>query len=226
MASAQPEPSMEEILASIRRIISEDDHGEEDGSAGIEQGSSRSEDKGPSRQDEDSAPGFLTAEKKPSASDRSTFLESKSASASPIAAEPDGAGSASTDRSLGATDVGQSGPFSLDAGSRDERALDQAPVAAPTTSARTSGYGSAMSALESESNETHLIDDMAAGIASDSFRSLARSIRVSSEGEKTLEDIVTDLLKPLIKEWLDQHLASIVEEKVQDEVERIARRGR
>jgi cell pole-organizing protein PopZ len=41
---------------------------------------------------------------------------------------------------------------------------------------------------------------------------------------RTLEDVVRELLRPLLKEWLDENLPAIVEEKVQAEVERISRR--
>jgi cell pole-organizing protein PopZ len=35
---------------------------------------------------------------------------------------------------------------------------------------------------------------------------------------------VRELLRPLLKDWLDQHLAAIVQAKVEEEVERLARR--
>jgi cell pole-organizing protein PopZ len=40
---------------------------------------------------------------------------------------------------------------------------------------------------------------------------------------RTLEDVVRELLRPLLKEWLDQNLPRIVETKVEEEVQRIAR---
>ncbi|MCL2469997.1 MAG: DUF2497 domain-containing protein [Alphaproteobacteria bacterium] len=44
------------------------------------------------------------------------------------------------------------------------------------------------------------------------------------DGDKTLEAMVMDLLRPMLKEWLDQNLPAIVEHIVKKEVERIARR--
>ena len=44
--------------------------------------------------------------------------------------------------------------------------------------------------------------------------------------DNTLEGLVRELLKPMIKEWLDANLPSIVEEKVEAEVQRIARMAR
>lgn len=41
---------------------------------------------------------------------------------------------------------------------------------------------------------------------------------------RTLESMVVEAIKPLLKDWLDQHLAGIVERVVQAEVEKLTRR--
>jgi cell pole-organizing protein PopZ len=41
----------------------------------------------------------------------------------------------------------------------------------------------------------------------------------------TVEAMVGELIKPMLKEWLDANLPRIVEEKVEAEVARIARRS-
>ena len=43
---------------------------------------------------------------------------------------------------------------------------------------------------------------------------------------RTLEDVVRELLRPLLKQWLDENLPAIVEAQVQSEIERISRSGR
>ena len=43
---------------------------------------------------------------------------------------------------------------------------------------------------------------------------------------RTLEDVVRELLRPLLKQWLDENLPGIVQQTVDKEVERIARGGR
>jgi cell pole-organizing protein PopZ len=48
----------------------------------------------------------------------------------------------------------------------------------------------------------------------------------SSGSSRTLEDIVSDMLRPMLKEWLDQNLPSVVEDLVREEIERVARRSR
>ena len=86
--------------------------------------------------------------------------------------------------------------------------------------------GVVSSGVASDSNVQGVLDDIPAAVAEDAFKSLNQSIRISGQSEKTLEDLVTDLLRPLMKEWLDENLPQIVEDKVQDEVTRIARRAR
>ena len=52
----------------------------------------------------------------------------------------------------------------------------------------------------------------------------ALSIQMPADG-RTLEDVVRELLRPLLKQWLDENLPDIVQQTVDREVERIARGG-
>ncbi|HWT10259.1 MAG TPA: DUF2497 domain-containing protein [Roseomonas sp.] len=45
-----------------------------------------------------------------------------------------------------------------------------------------------------------------------------------SRGGPTIEDVVREELRPLLKDWLDQHLPGIVERLVRAEIERVAGR--
>jgi cell pole-organizing protein PopZ len=55
------------------------------------------------------------------------------------------------------------------------------------------------------------------------FGRLSSAMAMPAPG-MTLDAVVRELLRPLLKDWLDEHLPSIVEEKVQAEVDRVARR--
>ncbi len=44
--------------------------------------------------------------------------------------------------------------------------------------------------------------------------------RADAEGGRTVEQIVTDLLRPMLREWLDDNLPAIIENAVQAEVRR------
>jgi uncharacterized protein len=43
------------------------------------------------------------------------------------------------------------------------------------------------------------------------------------EGQRSIEDLVREMLRPLLKEWLDSNLPSLVERVVRDEVDRLVR---
>ena len=47
-----------------------------------------------------------------------------------------------------------------------------------------------------------------------------------SRGGPTIEDVVREEVRPLLKEWLDNHLPGIVERAVRAEIERVARGSR
>ncbi|HEY5409660.1 MAG TPA: DUF2497 domain-containing protein, partial [Caulobacteraceae bacterium] len=71
-----------------------------------------------------------------------------------------------------------------------------------------------------------LVAAHAADSAASSFGRLAQSMSMPADG-RSLEDVVRELLRPLLKAWLDEHLPAIVQARVDEEVERIARtRGR
>lgn len=53
------------------------------------------------------------------------------------------------------------------------------------------------------------------------FTNLAGTIL--SNNSRTLEDLVKELLRPMLKEWLDDNLPSMVERMVRQEIERISR---
>ena len=70
--------------------------------------------------------------------------------------------------------------------------------------------------------EAPLVGDPAAAAAAAAFGRLSSSILMPADG-RTLEDVVRELLRPLLKQWLDDNLPGIVQQTVQAEVERIAR---
>ncbi|MHA7873615.1 MAG: DUF2497 domain-containing protein [Hyphococcus sp.] len=80
-------------------------------------------------------------------------------------------------------------------------------------------------AMEQDNNESFL-DETSAAAASQAFESLSQTVRVSGGDGQTLEDIVVKMLQPMIKEWLNENLPAIVSEKVEEEVQRVARRRR
>jgi uncharacterized protein len=58
----------------------------------------------------------------------------------------------------------------------------------------------------------------------EAFNMLAHT--VSSPTARSLEDLVREMLRPMLKNWLDDNLPTIVERLVRAEIERVARGGR
>ena len=73
--------------------------------------------------------------------------------------------------------------------------------------------------------EPALVSDPTAAAAAAAFGHLSASILMPHD-LRTLEDVVRELLRPLLKQWLDDNLPDIVEAQVQAEIERISRSGR
>jgi cell pole-organizing protein PopZ len=56
---------------------------------------------------------------------------------------------------------------------------------------------------------------------SGAFSALAHTIL--AQNARTLEDLVAEMLKPMLKDWLDDNLPSLVERLVQEEIYRVSR---
>ena len=53
------------------------------------------------------------------------------------------------------------------------------------------------------------------------FNTLAQTVLV--QNARTLEDLVREMLRPLLKAWLDDNLPGMVERMVRAEIERVSR---
>jgi cell pole-organizing protein PopZ len=53
------------------------------------------------------------------------------------------------------------------------------------------------------------------------FNALAQTVLV--QNARTLEDLVREMLRPLLKSWLDDNLPGLVERVVRAEIERVSR---
>lgn len=73
-----------------------------------------------------------------------------------------------------------------------------------------------------------LVDPTTAAAASSSVGALKKALMerntVVSKGGLSLEDIIRDEFRPMLKSWLDTHLAGIVERLVRAEIERVVTR--
>ena len=71
-----------------------------------------------------------------------------------------------------------------------------------------------------------LVSPSTAYSAQNSFQQLTDAIMARASGDRGLEDMTQDLLRGMLKTWLDDNLPQLVEKLVREEIERVARRGR
>jgi len=71
-----------------------------------------------------------------------------------------------------------------------------------------------------------LVSDGVGVAAAASFGDLANTLLSRGNNATTVEELVQEMLRPLLKNWLDANLPNLVEKVVIEEIERIARRGR
>ena len=191
MAQPNTEPSMDEILASIRRIIAEDDQPSLEKQAQLET---------LQLAEEDAVEG----------ADRS-MAEAKE---STEALEADGpAAAAEEELPAEATAEVVSDPL-------DD--YDHPEPPAPSPSAQEESVS--MTAAAAPALQDQLVGAEASEAAADAFGALEENVRLTNQGARTIEDLVETMLQPMVRQWLDTHLPRIVEEKVEEEVRRIARR--
>lgn len=77
-----------------------------------------------------------------------------------------------------------------------------------------------------EPNYPPLVSPQTEAHAETAFRQLSDAILARATGDKSLEDMTRDMLKGMLKQWLDANLPAIVEDMVREEIQRVARRGR
>lgn len=75
-----------------------------------------------------------------------------------------------------------------------------------------------------EAAESRLVSAKTDETVSQAFGSLAHTVLAGNA--RTLDDIVREMLRPMLKTWLDDNLPPLVERLVRQEIERVARGGR
>jgi cell pole-organizing protein PopZ len=66
-----------------------------------------------------------------------------------------------------------------------------------------------------------LMSDNATAAVTSAFSSLAHTVLL--QNARTLDDLVREMLRPMLKTWLDENLPTIVERLVRAEIERVSR---
>ena len=184
--SAQQEPTMEEILASIRRIISED---AEPGKAG----------------------GAAAPAAAPSRDGDVLELTNVVHDDGSVGRAPEPAPEPPPPRRRAPEPIREPAP--------EPRVSRRATVPEPRPMRNQSDLD-----MVDKDDRDGVLSSQATSAVSNAFGMLTREREVSvGTTGTTLEDIVAQMMKPMLAAWLDEHLPEIVERVVQQEVERAAR---
>jgi uncharacterized protein len=198
------EPSMEEILASIRRVIAEDD-------------SAR-----PVQHPAKAASAVLNPD----------------AAASPAAeramGQPHSAPSESPALSIGAlsgpakafsTVLDLTEPTVSTAFRSAAPTVDSSPAPTPPAPTDDAVAREAMSVTQttgvSDPDRGGLMSSTTSAAIDSAFNALAETVLVHNA--RTLEDLVLEMLRPMLKVWLDDNLPGMVERLIRAEIERVSR---
>lgn len=213
-AAKAHEPTMEEILASIRRIISDDEPTPSKPAAKAADVPAKS----PSQKSEPVAPA---AEPEP---------EPEVAMAD-LAQDDIDAMFAAMDASPAPEPAPKPAPASpvklveddLDVLELTEEVVEK-PEPAPAPVLRSLAPAPSQPAPRMADEADRLLSPGADEAVQAAFGTLANTILAGSA--RTLDDIVRDMLRPMLKAWLDDNLPPLVERLVRQEIERVARGGR
>jgi hypothetical protein len=212
-AKAQ-EPSMEEILASIRRIISDDDTPKAPPpiAAAPPPRSAAPPPRPPSPLPPPPAPSpAAEVARKQNDIDAMLAQLNTPAQPEPVAEEP-------ASDILDLTEAMAEPPPPPAAPARGFRTIDaQSDVFFEEAEAPSSPEPLRRAAPESE----QLISRATSAAVDQAFNTLAQTVLI--QNARTLEDLVREMLRPLLKSWLDDNLPGLVERLVRSEIERVSR---
>jgi cell pole-organizing protein PopZ len=206
-AAKAQEPSMEEILASIRRIIADDDAAKTPAKA------AEPPKPAPPKPARPAAPPAASATN--SQDDIDAMFSGlddapETAPAAPAPAQPD---ILDLTEAMEASNAGAAGFRAVDAEADvDFNEQTQPPPVANTVAEARRQFQQSIPPLLSPST-TAAVDS--------AFNTLAQTVLVKNA--RTLEEMVAEMLRPMLKTWLDDNLPGMVERIVRDEIERVSR---
>jgi hypothetical protein len=202
-AAKSQEPSMEEILASIRRIIAEDD----------------------SEKPAQRPPETASVELNPDAAaspetERATDASPRESPAARIGAL---SSSAKAARSSTVLDLTESmAPSALrSAAPVVDSSLASAPHATMDHTVANEVVSVSQSSGARDDTRGGLMSSTTSAAVDSAFNALAQTVLV--QNARTLEDLVREMLRPMLKVWLDDNLPGMVERLVRAEIERVSR---
>jgi len=195
-AAKAQEPSMEEILASIRRIIADDEP----------KPAAKPEAKAPEPAHAMKAPSAPPPKPAPAAMKQDDIDAMLAGLDEPEPVPPPKKEAAPAEDVLELTEAMQAPPSFRKIDATQDVVFDEpappprvAPVSPPES----------------------ILSPVTAAAVDSAFNALAQTVLV--QNAKTLEDLVKEMLRPMLQHWLDNNLPTLVERLVRQEIERVAR---
>jgi cell pole-organizing protein PopZ len=212
------EPSMEEILASIRRIIADDD-------------ASKTAPR-PAEQPQAAAPAPAARPAPPAPPPRvappePSLDEAVAADPEPMAEVEDQASDILdlTEQMAAPAPAPKPAPQfrtidgSFDVSYEEEKPAPQMPAhQMPEARAPSPGEDDQ---YRGDARSNQLLSSVTSAAVDSAFNTLAQTVLV--QNARTLEDLVREMLRPMLKAWLDDNLPGMVERLVRAEIERVSR---
>jgi hypothetical protein len=209
--NTEQEPTMEEILSSIRRIISEDDEGAEE---------ETSSDRVVNEEEAELAEAITIPGREPDEDDE------------PI--EFDTAGDETSDESFDKNIIDLTEMVTEDGSVvslKDGEAADAAaaPEADPEPESNCETEPGTFEEVAEDTDNGDLISDLTASAETVALALLA-STKTPVHGQplggagRTLEELVKELLDPMLRAWLDKNMPKLVERFVEKEISKLAHR--
>jgi uncharacterized protein len=215
------EPSMEEILASIRRIIADDD-ASKSAQRAAEPRAAEPPKAAPAPRPAPAPPPRVVPEPEPSTPDvHARELAQELAASAPLTVEEEqGSDILDLTESMASPSFNQAPPapnptaqFRKIEGFSDVSFDDAEPKPAMARAEPSS--------LRLGAGENGLLSNATSAAVDSAFNTLAQTVLV--QNARTLEDLVREMLRPMLKSWLDDNLPGLVERLVRAEIERVAR---
>ena len=206
---------MDEILASIRRIIADDDPGQMPARGNQSQFSTAA--RPANTQSDLGVPTPMRAAVPPERATRADEIDSMLAQLQAATRPPPAAEESGPVHGMGAAAPMTDFPTTAEPPAvASESSLAEATI--PRVEKRAAVPGAAAPPVASERG---LLSGAAASAVDSAFNELAHTVQVRNG--HTLEDFIGELLRPMLKTWLDENLPAMVERLVRAEIERVSR---
>lgn len=229
------EPSMEEILASIRRIIADDDANKTAPRPAEEPPPQAAAPAPAARPAPPPAPPPRVTPPEPS------LDEAKAADPEPMADVEDQASDILDLTEQMAAPMPEPAPApkpapqfrtidgSFDVSYDEEKPAPQMPapqmsgpqMSAPQMPEARAQFPSEDNSYRGDRRSNQLLSSVTSAAVDSAFNTLAQTVLV--QNARTLEDLVREMLRPMLKAWLDDNLPGMVERMVRAEIERVSR---